>query len=84
MCERVGGALSVSFACFTGVAGTGGDRRGGSWCEGWRGAALHRQTSRRGTVLGVLKEGCPCAKVQWEDSEATIRSVHALIYLVTL
>ena len=32
----------ISFACFTGVASTGGDRRRGPWCEGWR--ALPAQT----------------------------------------
>ncbi|XP_071965475.1 probable E3 ubiquitin-protein ligase HERC1 isoform X2 [Antedon mediterranea] len=36
------------------------------------GRCIHRQTSREATLLGVLKEGGTSAKVQWEDTDATV------------
>ncbi|XP_033110674.1 probable E3 ubiquitin-protein ligase HERC1 [Anneissia japonica] len=36
------------------------------------GRCIHKQTSREATLLGVLKEGGTSAKVQWEDTEATV------------
>ncbi|CAH1796720.1 unnamed protein product [Owenia fusiformis] len=36
------------------------------------GTCIHKPSSRRATVLGVLKEGAVCAKVQWDDNEAAV------------
>ena len=39
------------------------------------GRCLHTQTGRKGVLLGVLKPNAAMAKVQWDDSDATIRSL---------
>ena len=39
------------------------------------GRCVQKQTSRKATILGVLKEGSLCAKVLWDDSDATIRCI---------
>ncbi len=43
--------------------------------EGLRigGRCVHAQSGRRGVLLGVLKPNAAVAKVQWDDSDATIR-----------
>ena len=54
---------------WSGLAVIGGVDRGlrvGGRCH-------HAASSRTGTVLGVLKEGGVCAKVLWDDSDATVR-----------
>ena len=37
------------------------------------GRCMHKSQAKKGTILGVLKQGAPCAKVLWDDSEATVR-----------
>ena len=45
--------------------------------EGLRigGRCVHTQTGRKGVLLGVLKPNAAMAKVQWDDSDATIRLI---------
>ena len=37
------------------------------------GVCLHKPSGRRATLLGVLKEGSPLAKLQWEDADLSVR-----------
>ncbi len=37
------------------------------------GTCLHKPSGRRATLLGVLKEGSPLAKLQWEETDFTVR-----------
>lgn len=37
------------------------------------GVCLHKPSGRRATLLGVLKEGSPLAKLQWEEADLTVR-----------
>uniref|UniRef100_A0A3B1KID1 Uncharacterized protein n=1 Tax=Astyanax mexicanus TaxID=7994 RepID=A0A3B1KID1_ASTMX len=37
------------------------------------GICLHKPSGRRATLLGVLKEGSPLAKLQWEETDLTVR-----------
>ncbi|KAJ8402341.1 hypothetical protein AAFF_G00368300 [Aldrovandia affinis] len=36
------------------------------------GLCLHKPSGRRATLLGVLKEGSPLAKLQWEEADLTV------------
>uniref|UniRef100_A0A8C2HR54 E3 ubiquitin-protein ligase HERC1 n=1 Tax=Cyprinus carpio TaxID=7962 RepID=A0A8C2HR54_CYPCA len=36
------------------------------------GTCLHKPSGRRATLLGVLKEGSPLAKLQWEETDFTV------------
>uniref|UniRef100_A0A8B9HD78 HECT-type E3 ubiquitin transferase n=1 Tax=Astyanax mexicanus TaxID=7994 RepID=A0A8B9HD78_ASTMX len=36
------------------------------------GICLHKPSGRRATLLGVLKEGSPLAKLQWEETDLTV------------
>ncbi|KAJ8286644.1 hypothetical protein GJAV_G00041500 [Gymnothorax javanicus] len=36
------------------------------------GLCVHRPSGRRATLLGVLKEGSPLAKLQWEEAELSV------------
>ncbi|XP_073791889.1 probable E3 ubiquitin-protein ligase HERC1 isoform X5 [Danio rerio] len=36
------------------------------------GTCLHKSSGRRATLLGVLKEGSPLAKLQWEETDFTV------------
>ncbi|XP_035245722.1 probable E3 ubiquitin-protein ligase HERC1 isoform X2 [Anguilla anguilla] len=36
------------------------------------GLCLHKPSSRRATLLGVLKEGSPLAKLQWEEADLSV------------
>ncbi|KTG13251.1 hypothetical protein cypCar_00022227 [Cyprinus carpio] len=38
------------------------------------GTCLHKPSGRRATLLGVLKEGSPLAKLQWEETDFTVSS----------
>lgn len=40
------------------------------------GVCLHKPSGRRATLLGVLKEGSPLAKLQWEEADLTVRYPH--------
>lgn len=37
------------------------------------GACLHKPSGRRATLLGVVKEGSSLAKLQWEETDLTVR-----------
>lgn len=37
------------------------------------GTCLHKPSGRRATLLGVLKDGSPLAKLQWEETDFTVR-----------
>ena len=42
------------------------------------GVCVSKTTGRRGTILGVSREGATSAKVLWEDSEASVRCVRCV------
>ena len=39
------------------------------------GACVHRPSSRRAVVLGMLKQGLSSVRLQWEDGDTVVRSV---------
>ncbi|XP_076139905.1 putative E3 ubiquitin-protein ligase HERC1 isoform X8 [Alosa pseudoharengus] len=41
------------------------------------GVCLHKPSGRRATLLGVLKEGSPLAKLQWEEADLTVSSLNS-------
>ncbi|KAK2872403.1 hypothetical protein Q8A67_022300 [Cirrhinus molitorella] len=47
------------------IGGVDGGLRAGGTC-------LHKPSGRRATLLGVLKEGSPLAKLQWEETDFTV------------
>ncbi|KAI4901439.1 hypothetical protein NFI96_014722 [Prochilodus magdalenae] len=47
------------------MGGVDGGLRAGGVC-------LHKPSGRRATLLGVLKEGSPLAKLQWEETDLTM------------
>ena len=42
------------------------------------GACVHRPSSRRAVVLGMLKQGLSSVRLQWDDGDAAVRSVAGL------
>lgn len=36
------------------------------------GRCLHRLTGKKGTVLGLAREGAVTAKVQWDEGDTTV------------
>ncbi|XP_062334757.1 probable E3 ubiquitin-protein ligase HERC1 [Osmerus eperlanus] len=58
LCVEVWPALAV-------IGGVDSGLRAGGVC-------LHKPSGRRATLLGVLKEGSPLAKLQWEDADLSV------------
>ncbi len=59
LCQQVWPALAV-------IGGVDRGLRVGGQC-------MHKLTSRKGTLLGVLKPSAVNAKIQWDDCDATIK-----------
>ncbi|XP_013415684.1 probable E3 ubiquitin-protein ligase HERC1 isoform X1 [Lingula anatina] len=57
LCKEVWPALAV-------IGGTDRGLRVGGRC-------IHKSTSRKGTLLGVVKDGSDYVKIQWDDSDAS-------------
>lgn len=48
------------------IGGVDSGLRAGGLCK-------HKPSGRRATLLGVLKEGSPLAKLQWEEADISVR-----------